>query len=177
MATIPQKLTNFRVYAEEDQAKLIGTADVTLPSIEFQTDSLKGAGIGGEIDVPIIGHTSSMTLTLNWLGTVRNMFLLAKPEMHLLTLRGNLQLYDYDAKKRKPINKQVKVTVRGVPKKIELGKFEVAAGQDASTELEVHYLKVEYDLETQIVIDKYNLQYIVHGTDYLEDVRNNLTEG
>ena len=43
MATIPQKLTNFRVYAEEDQAKLIGTADVTLPSIEFQTDTLKGA--------------------------------------------------------------------------------------------------------------------------------------
>lgn len=174
MTAIPQKLTHFRVYADNDSETLIGVADVTLPTIEFMTDTLKGAGIGGEIDVPIIGHFSSMTLTLNWISTTNKMFLLARPETHALTLRGSIQVHDLDPAKRKPIHKPIKINVSCVPKKIEPGKFEIAAGQDASTELEVFYLKIWYDDAPQIEIDKYNLKYKVGDVDYLDQVRENL---
>ena len=51
---VPEKLINFRVYL--DGNNLIGVADVELPSIEAMTETVKGAGIAGEIDSPTLGH-------------------------------------------------------------------------------------------------------------------------
>ena len=55
---VPEKLINFRVY--ENGNDLIGIADVTLPKVDYMTETVKGAGIAGEIDSPVKGHYSSM---------------------------------------------------------------------------------------------------------------------
>ncbi len=43
---VPEKLINFRVY--EDGDDLVGVADVTLPTLDAMTETVKGAGIAGE---------------------------------------------------------------------------------------------------------------------------------
>ena len=53
---VPEKLINFRVY--EDGDDLVGVADVTLPTLDAMTETVKGAGIAGEVESPVMGHYS-----------------------------------------------------------------------------------------------------------------------
>lgn len=59
MTELPSLLVNFRVY-DGDSNDMIGVADVELPKLEAMTETLKGAGVSGEIDMPVLGHYASM---------------------------------------------------------------------------------------------------------------------
>lgn len=45
---IPEKLIDFRCYS--DGTDLLGMVDVTLPKVDLMSETVKGAGIAGEID-------------------------------------------------------------------------------------------------------------------------------
>ena len=167
---IPEKLINFRVYL--DAVDLLGVADVTLPSLEAMTDTVRGAGIAGEIDSPVLGHFGSMACTLNWRTTTRNHAALAEQKRHNLTVRGAIQQLDAGDGTYKAV--PCKVVLGGVPKKTDLGKFEVGAAQDASTELEVTYIKLVLDGENMIELDKLNYIYAVRGVDQMAGIRTAL---
>ena len=57
---IDQSIINFAVY--EDSIEYAGMAKATLPDVTFLTQSISGAGIGGNIDAVILGHLEAMTL-------------------------------------------------------------------------------------------------------------------
>jgi P2 family phage contractile tail tube protein len=172
MATnrIPEKLINFRVY--KDNIVLLGQADVQLPSIEMITDSIKGAGIAGEIDSPALGQTQSMTVTINFRSTTKDMASLASGQAHELDIRGAAQVYD--SGDGKLITQPIKVTLRAMTKKIDLGKLEAAASQEASWEGEVVYIKVSVAEVEIIEIDKFNFIHKINGEDSLADTRTAL---
>ena len=54
---IPDKLVQFYVFDSDNL--MIGVADLTLPDLSYMSETVKGAGIGGEIDLPIIGSLQS----------------------------------------------------------------------------------------------------------------------
>ena len=167
---VPEKLINFRVY--KDGADLIGLADVTMPSFDAVTDTVKGAGLAGEIDSPVIGHFKSMEVQLNWRTVTKDNSFLAKPESVNLDLRGAQQVYDSSTGKFK--TSRLKVVVRGVPKKFEMGKLDMGASVGSSNTLEVNYIKVTLDDKDVIELDKFNYIYKVDGEDWLADVREAL---
>lgn len=170
MNQVPEKLINFRVY--EDGNDLLGIADVQLPSIEAMTETVKGAGIAGEVDSPVLGHFGSMTLTLNWRTVTKPTVHLAQQRAHNLDLRGAIQAYNAGLGEYKVT--PLKVNVRCVPKKTDLGKLDVGATSDASNEFEVSYIKVTLDGITIVEIDKFNYICVIDGKDYLRDVRTAL---
>lgn len=170
MNEIPEKLINFRVY--QDGTDLLGVADAQLPSLEAMTDTVKGAGIAGEVESPNLGHFGSMTVSINWRTVTANLTGLAVQKAHQLDLRGAQQVYD--AAKGEYAVKPLKVVVKAIPKKVDLGKLDVGAGQDSSWEGEVVYMKVLIAGEEKIELDKYNYIYKVNGTDYLAEVRKGL---
>lgn len=167
MNAVPEKLINFRVY--EDGTDLLGVADAELPSIEPMTDSVKGAGIAGEVDAPVLGQFGSMTLKLNWRTVTRPLLSLAQQKAHNLDLRGAIQVFNAAAGEY--IVQPLKATVRAIPKKTEPGKLDVASSQDSSNEFEVIYYKVTLNGEVMVEIDKYNYVCVIAGTDYLATVR------
>lgn len=59
----PAVIKNFNAYATD---KLIGLADITLPKITFEKDTLKGAGIAGSLNLPVIGNVQAMECVLNF---------------------------------------------------------------------------------------------------------------
>lgn len=59
---VPEKLINFRAY--NDGNDLLGVTDVQLPSLDAMTETVKGAGIAGEVDSPVLGHFGSMETVL-----------------------------------------------------------------------------------------------------------------
>ena len=165
-----ERLINYRVYLDGND--LLGTADIDLPDIEAMTDTIKGAGIAGEIETPVIGHYSSMGLTLNWRTISGNLMSLAKPKSHHLELRGAIQVYDSSAGTYSTVAQ--KIVVKAMPKKIGLGKMEPAASQDSSSEFEVSYIKIFLDGKEKLEIDKYNFICVIDGEDFLADTRNAL---
>ncbi len=164
---VPEKLINFRVY--EDGNDLIGIADVTLPTLEAMTETVKGAGIAGELESPVLGHYSSMTVELNWRTLEKPNVLLASPKGVHLDLRGAQQVWDSGSGAY--VVRPVKVVVHGVPKSTELGKLDVGATSDTKNTIEVAYLKVTIDNENVLELDKYNYICSIGGTDFLADVR------
>ena len=71
-------------------------------------------------------------------------------------------------------SKPVKVVLRGLPKKVGLGKLEPAKKMDPDVELECVYLKVWIDGEVVLEIDKFNFICNINGEDVLASVRRDL---
>lgn len=168
---MPEVLTNFRLYY--DGAKdMMGLVDVTVPDIEPLNASLKGAGILGEISVPIIGHIGAMAMTLNFRTITQDMTLFSMPVPHVVDLRGALQVQDTSTGKRKV--KPVRISGQGSTKKTGFGKFAVGEGNDSSVELELTRFSLMIDNVESILIDKLNNLYVVNGVDCLADVNKAL---
>ena len=170
MNEVPEKLISFRVY--QDGNDLLGVADAELPSLEYMSETVKGAGVAGEVESPTIGHFGKMSLTLNWRTVTKSLIFLAKPIAHALDLRGAIQTYDAGSGQYKVT--PLRVAVRALPKKAELGKMEMNSAGNGSNQFEVIYIKIMLGGETLAEIDKYNYICIIDGSDYLSDVREAL---
>lgn len=169
MAKIPDRLIGYRLYKD---GRFITTADVELPDIEYMTETLSGAGIAGEIEMPALGQISSMVTTINYRTQTNAQIDFLEPRGTMIDLRGSLQ--EYDSGSGRITSKAVKVTMNVLPKSSGLGKFEVGATTDSSSELEVTYLKMFIDNKEVLEIDKTNYIYKVNGVDYLEEIRQQL---
>jgi uncharacterized protein len=168
--TLPELLDNFTVWLDSD--RLMGHADIDLPSLDALTEKIKGAGIAGEIDAPVLGHYAEMSLGINWRTVTPESIELAAPESHSLTLRGSQQVYDSSEGSYSTV--PVKIVVKATPKKTSLGKFAVASNTGTKNEFEVTYIKIYVDGDELLEIDKYNFVCTIDGTDYLESMRDDL---
>lgn len=165
-----EKLINFRVYNEGQN--LLGVADVDLPSIESMTDTVKGAGIAGEVDSPTLGHYGPMSCTINWRTVTKAAMALVKPKAHQLELRGAVQVYDSAAGVYETLAQ--KFVLKAVPKKMSPGKLDVGTKQDTSSEFEVTYIKIFLDGKETFELDKYNYICKIDGEDFLAGTREAL---
>lgn len=167
---VPERLINYRVYLEGNNLAGVATAD--LPDIEAMTDTVSGAGIAGEVDSPILGHFSSMGLTLTFRTITDDGIKLAGQKSHAIELRGSQQVYDAGNGSYETI--PVRISVRGIPKRNGLGSLEVGSTTDSEVELELTYMKIFINNVERLEIDKYNFKYVVDGEDYLASVRDDL---
>ena len=167
---VPERLINFKVYT--DANNLVGVATVDLPDIEAMTDTVSGAGIAGEVDSPILGHLSSMALTINFRTITDGGLKLTGQKAHQLDFRGSQQIYN--AGTGEYSSAPVRVSVRAIPKRTALGSLEVGSTTDTELEFELTYMKVFINNQEMIEVDKYNFKFVVDGVDYLESVREDL---
>ena len=167
MAAIPTRVNNLIAY-DPDGVKLGAVAEAELPSIEFQTEALSGAGIMGEIEVPSLGRVGPMTLTLNWRVVTRAAVALAAQGAQNLELRGAIEA-ESDVGAGSSVQ-QLRAIVTGRCKSYKPGKLAPNSTMDAVHEFACSYYKLELDGETLIEIDVYNQVCTVLGTDYMADV-------
>ncbi len=168
--SIPEKVVNYNVYS--DGNKIIGLAgEVTLPNLEFMTETISGAGIMGEYDSPTPGHTGSLSIELTWRTIYDKSAKLQDPKGTTLVLRASQQHYD-------PASGQtfrpLKITMKGIPKGHDLGKISVGGPTDTKQTFEVMYLKIEENDEVLLELDKINFVYIVNGVDVLKNIKSQI---
>lgn len=166
---IPDKLVQFYVF--DGSNIMIGVADVSLPDITYMTETIKGAGIGGEIDMPIIGSTQSMTISITWRSLVNETAKFLEPKGHTFSIKGSVQEFNSDSSDYNII--PIKVVARVLPKKFGMGKADPGTSIGSTSEFEVLYLKLEINSEVMYEIDKANSKFFVGGVDYLAAVRRN----
>ena len=167
---ISDKIIQFRVF--DKNRDYYGISEVTLPSIELMTESIKGTGIMGEIEIPSMCQTGSMKTTFNFKSVTPEASNLMKPEIHHLELKIAQQSLN-KLKRQMGIDK-LSVTFCLMPLKFETGKVEAGTPTETSIEFEVFYYKLIMDDKVKFEIDKLNGNYVIDGKDYGREIREAL---
>lgn len=168
------KTIQYSIYDRtEGKAEFIAdTTSLKRPSIEMLTDTIKGAGIMGEIDYPALAQLAAMEYEISFKTTNKKAIALFGQKTHHLETRWVTDVLD-SATGNVGIraNKDI---IKGVPKKIDLGSVEGNSNNEATLPLEVLYFKHIQDGETLIEIDKLNNVFIINGVDYAKELREAL---
>lgn len=168
---IPEKIVNYNVYDENE--KIIGVAgEVTLPNLEAMTETISGAGIAGEYESPTPGHFGSITIEIPFRIIYNESFRLMVPGGRTLVLRASQQSYDVAGGKIE--YRPLKVTLKTLPKGVDLGKISSGKMTETKNTLEVLYIKITENGETLLELDKLNFVYIVNGVDVLGPIRRQI---
>ncbi len=165
-----QSVINYEVY--EDNNTYLGITDTTLPNISFLTQTISGAGIGGNVDAVITSMVDAMNLTFNWRMSTPRTFQLAEPRSHTLTLRVAQQYEDPVAAALGV--ESVKHVLRVIPKNYNFGALQAANPNNGSGEYAVRYWAVFSNGKKLIEIDPLNNKCLINGVDYAAPVRKAL---
>ncbi len=167
---LPDKVINYKIYL--DGKTFLGVGNITLPTFSAISDTVKGAGLLGEFETPVIGQFSSTTITIEWTGVSEHYFQFIEPRGYHIDLFSANQIYNTSNSQLEVVPLQYSFV--GIPKNVELGKLEVASAMGSNTEFEVvRFLARDGDL-TVLELDKPNFKFVVNGKDILTDVRNAL---
>lgn len=167
MPNFDESVINFAVY--EDSVEYVGMAGVTLPNLAAIVQTLSGAGIAGNVEVPVLGHYDVMILTLNFRTTTEHSVRLSEPRRHNIDLRVAQQIEDTVAGEVKV--QSIKHVLVVVPKTDTGGTVAPAAPTNGSGEYSVRYWATYIDGAKVREIDPLNFICEVNGVDYLADVR------
>lgn len=163
---IPEKGINFSVYLNGED--LLGVAEGTLPALESMTSEVKGAGVAGVIESPVIGHFNSTNFSLTWRTVTDNFLKLFDHSTNDLELFSALQQYDAGLGEYKVV--QLRVYMKAITKTRTPGNLVVGDNMDTQMEFEVLYMKVYLDDKERVELDKYDYIYTVDGVDQLDEV-------
>ena len=167
MPNFDESVINFAVY--EDSVEYVGMAGVTLPNLAAIVQTLSGAGIAGNVEVPVLGHYDVMSLTLNFRTTTEHSVRLSEPRRHNIDLRMAQQIEDTVAGEVKV--QSIKHVLVVVPKTDTGGTVAPAAPTNGSGEYSVRYWATYIDGAKVREIGPLNFICEVNGVDYLADVR------
>jgi uncharacterized protein len=172
---IMNKTVQFRLKATDTAGRLQiidDAADISLPTVEKLTDTIRGSGILGEVDMPSFGQIGAMSLAIN--------FRADNPQYAMLSRPGEIKfeivwVVDvFDSNQVKVGIQQHKVFVTGVNKSYNPGTIDVNASADGSVEFEVFVYRKIVDGKEVLLIDKFNYKYVVNGIDYMAQLRTAL---
>ncbi|NFO15176.1 phage tail protein [Clostridium botulinum] len=168
MDAISNKVVDYSVYVRNSgkAIKIPDTTSVTLPSIEKITDTIKGSGIVGEIDLPTYGQIGSMETEIStrvsndkW-GT-----LISATELEYRWVNDVI-----NPSTGKVSIEAHKAFLKVINKKADEGKIESGSAQDGSASFEVIAYKRIINGKEVLNIDKLNGIYAVNGVNLLNDL-------
>jgi uncharacterized protein len=163
---IPARLNDYAIYLSGGgRLTSLGTANVTLPTIEALSDTISGTGMLGEAEVPTIGHFGSMELELEWNTVDGNAVTLASGMKKDIVIRARMQTesslgHDFES---------VRVYASVRPKTIDLGSLEIGSATGTTNTLECVAIKVVVADKDKLEIDKFAGIYRVDGKSMLPE--------
>ena len=167
---VPEGMINFKVY--RNSIDMLGIAEGTLPNLEAMTHEVKGAGLAGVVDSPVLGHYNSITLSLTWRRITGDIMVLNTQQTHDLDLYHSLK--GMNAGLGQYTTEQLHIYCKAIPKTLTTGNLVVGDVMGTHMEFELPYIKVSLGGKTRIEIDKYNYICKIDGVDYLAGVRSDL---
>ena len=167
----PEKVVNFNVYYA-GQRQLGVASEITLPTLNAMVQTLSGAGMAGEIETANPGHFGPMQVEITWKAVIDRLFTLAQYRGATLTFRASQQHMDFST--GESVHRGLKITVKGSPKNIELGRLSAGLSTDSKNVLEVTYIKVEENGKEILELDKLAMIYRLNGVDQLAEIKSQL---
>jgi len=166
----------YKLYDVETGRALDGAVSVELPSFELTSNSFKGAGVGGEINVPNPGVMSAQTATISFpkiyseitkcmeLGTTRT-----------LDLRNEIIVNNKDTHALEKVPDRW--VLKGPLSQANPGKVEQSVAGDSSVVMQIYYAHHWLDGDEVLEWDPFKGIYTVNGKDLMEETRRNVFVG
>jgi len=85
-------IINYAVY--EDGKEYLGMANVQLPDQVNKKLTVNGAGIPGDIDIPVVGHKDAMTCKFTFTDVNEQTYKICETRRHLIDIRAAHEQYD-----------------------------------------------------------------------------------
>lgn len=165
-----QSNVNFAVY--EDGTEYMGMASVGMPTLTSLTQSISGAGIGGNIEAIIMGHFDAMELTLNFRTTTPQSIKLSEQRRHQIDLRVAQQYEDPVSNEINAVSEKHVLVV--MPKTHNVGNIAPASPSNGSGTYAVRYWATWINGQLVREIDPMNFKCMINGTDHLAQFRKAL---
>lgn len=159
----------FNVYINGGQ-RLLGLAEVTMPSFEAMSEALTGAGIMGTVDVPVTGQFNALTLTMAFKVLHGDPLDLIVSKPYRFDLRSAIELEDTASYDRSVSAERWSFT--GPIKKIDPGKRAPAAVADASIDVAIRRAEHYMDGVKKLEYDPLNNIYTINGVDVYAPIRD-----
>lgn len=167
---IPTVLNNFNMYGEGH--RFLGVSpETTLPNFEYMTETIDGAGIGGEIEEAVEGSFGSLEVESTFQNIGTEMFDYIT-HTGMVVLRGSMQMTDTATQVNQ--NQGIVVTIKGKVKSFDLGTLKKGGKGEPKIVREVTYFKLTIGGKNVLELDKYNLVWKLNGVDRLESVRSQI---
>lgn len=158
------------LYDKKRANKLLNdVVTVTYPDLELLSETLRGAGINGEIDLPTYGQFGSLVIEISHNGLSKDTIRTFGMETQELEHRWASQVLDSGTGSSEVVGK--KVIFRGIPKKLGIGAIEPNKAEESSSAFEVVYMKYCIGNDAVFELDKLNDVFKVDGKDYSEAIR------
>jgi phage tail tube protein FII len=170
MAKLTNKTINYTVYRRDSsKAKLINdTSSLQLPSLENLTDTLKGSGILGEIDMPTPGQIASMVFIMNIKASNEDSAYLITPGTKRLEVRWVTDRINTTTGESERVAN--KAFISCFVKKFDEGKIETGASSDGSYEYEVFAYQRIMNGKEILHINKLTGDLIINGKNYGKEI-------
>jgi P2 family phage contractile tail tube protein len=161
---------DFAVYEGSDE--FVGIASVTLPDKNQKAIKMSGAGIGGEVDVPITGQYEAMSMDMSFRNYSSRVARLREHRRHTIELRVAQQ--NEDTTSGQLVTDAVKHVMIVVPKSASGGTVAPATSGDMKINFSVRGWETYINGKLLDAVDPLNRVDIVNGIDYNAPVRKAL---
>jgi len=161
---------NYNVY--EDGDAFVGLATITLPNKIQKTVTVSGAGLGGDVEVPLQGQYEAMEMTLNFRAYSDGVAKLREPRRHNIDCRVAEQYEDPVTGLMKVVN--VKHVMVVIPKSATGGTVAPASPNEKAVAVSCRYWATYIDGEKVEEFDPINGVNIINGFDFGAAVRKAL---
>jgi hypothetical protein len=167
---IPTVLNNFNTYGSGH--KYVGvSSEVTLPSFEYLTETIDGAGIAGEIEEAIEGAFGSLETETTFQNISQEYFDYIT-QTGQITYRGSMQVLNTASQTND--YESIVVVTKGKVKSFDLGTLKKGGKGEPKVVREITYCKITIGGSAVLELDKYNMVWKLNGVDKLQKVRSQI---
>ena len=148
---------------------LIGIAKVTMPTIKYKTVTASGAGLMGNVTIPLAAMIEAMTFNIQFSSVTDAAVQLGTNEWHDVALYAADQYFDSVSRKEEIEQNRFELSIR--PTETSAGTIATASAADASGVYSVCKYTVYKNGAKVIDIDQFSQQHEVNGVDNAASVR------
>ena len=148
---------------------LIGIAKVTMPTIKYKTVTASGAGLMGDVTIPLAAMIEAMTFNIQFSSVTDAAVQLGTNEWHDVALYAADQYFDSVSRKEEIEQNRFELSIR--PTETSAGTIATASAADASGVYSVCKYAVHKNGRKVIDIDQFSQQHEVNGVDNAAPVR------
>lgn len=153
----------------ENGGALIGIAKVTMPTIKYKTVTASGAGLMGDVTIPLAAMIEAMTFNIQFSSVTDAAVQLGTNEWHDVALYAADQYFDSVSRKEEIEQNRFELSIR--PTETSAGTIATASAADASGVYSVCKYTVYKNGAKVIDIDQFSQQHDVNGVDNAAPVR------
>ncbi len=155
-----------------DGEDLIGVAKVKMPPVKYKTVNITGAGIMGEMEVPLAGMIDPMIANIDFSSITDGIMALGDNKWHNVALYDAFQYFNRTSGDEELEQNRIEMAIRAT--ETSLGTVATASAADASGTYSVRKFKVYKDNKVTMDIDQLAGKHVVNGVDCAAALRKAL---